>query len=77
MAKSQERTRAILHGLTSGCTSSARSLIYLSSQSGVGGLPLSLFGANLSPAAIVISCAPGAVELLMPGRVCRRRIGAG
>jgi hypothetical protein len=33
--KSQERTRAILHGLTSGCTSSARSLMYLSLRSGV------------------------------------------
>jgi hypothetical protein len=27
------------------------------------------------PAAIVISCGPGTVELSVPGRVCRRRIG--
>jgi hypothetical protein len=32
-AKSQERTHAILRGLTSGCISYARSLIYLSLQS--------------------------------------------
>jgi len=28
------------------------------------------------PAAIVISCGPGTVELSVPGRVCRRRIGS-